>query len=63
MTFLKAIKYKARRNKLRNTDVQYECLLNKSPLNVEYNRKRLQNTGIRWYGLIKRVGEERIPYK
>lgn len=56
MRFLRAIKGKTRRDRIRNEDIRRE-------LNMESIRGKIENMRIRWFGHMKRMGEDRLPRK
>lgn len=56
MRFLRSIKGKTRWDRVRNVDIREE-------LGVESMRERVGKMGLRWYGHVKRMSEERLPRK
>ena len=54
MKFLRAIKGKTRRDRIRNEDIRRE-------LNMESMKEKVEKMRLRWFGHVKRMGEDRLP--
>lgn len=54
MRFLRAIKGKTRRDRIRNENIREE-------LSMESMREKVEKIRLRWYGHVKRMSEERLP--